>query len=66
VLAVFSARDQEKYIPGSAKAGENKSVVLEFRVTDVDREYRRLQSLVKVWVKLPTTQRWGNPVDLLS
>jgi catechol 2,3-dioxygenase-like lactoylglutathione lyase family enzyme len=59
VLAVFSAQDQEKYIPGSSKAEENKSVVLEFRVTDVDREYRRLQSLVKVWVKLPTTQPWG-------
>jgi uncharacterized glyoxalase superfamily protein PhnB len=59
VLAIFSSQAQEKYIPGSAKAEENKSVVLEFRVTDVDREYRRLQSLVKVWVKMPTTQPWG-------
>ena len=59
VLAIFSAEAQEKYIPGSAEAAQNKSMVLEFKVGDVDREYRRLQSLVKVWVKPPTTQRWG-------
>ena len=59
VLAIFSARAQEQYIPGAAEAARNRSVILEFRVTDVDAEYRRLQSLVKVWVKPPTTQPWG-------
>ena len=59
VLAIFSAVAQEKYIPGSAEAGKNKSAVLEFRVTDVDREYARLQPLVKTWVKKPSTQPWG-------
>ena len=59
VLAIFSADAQEKYIPGSAKAAKNESVVLQFRVADVDQEYRRLQSLVTTWVKLPTTQPWG-------
>jgi catechol 2,3-dioxygenase-like lactoylglutathione lyase family enzyme len=59
VLAIFSAEAQEKYIPGSAEALENKSVILEFRVADVDQEYRRLQSLVKTWVKPPSTQPWG-------
>jgi len=59
VLAIFSAEAQEKYIPGSAKAAKNESVVLQFRVADVDQEYRRLQSLVTTWVKLPTTQPWG-------
>ena len=59
VLAIFAAEAQEKYIPGSAEAGQNKGVILEFRVADVDREYGRLQSLVKVWVKPPTTQQWG-------
>ena len=59
VLAIFAAEAQEKYIPGSAEAGQNKGVILEFRVGDVDREYGRLQSLVKVWVKPPTTQPWG-------
>jgi catechol 2,3-dioxygenase-like lactoylglutathione lyase family enzyme len=59
VLAIFSEDAQEKYIPGSAEAAKNKSVVLQFRVADVDQEYRRLQSLVKTWVKPPTTQPWG-------
>lgn len=59
VLALFSAEAQEKYIPGSAVGANNRGVVLEFRVGDVDAEYRRLQGLVKTWVKPPTTQPWG-------
>jgi len=59
VLAIFSGDAQERYIPGSAEAAKNESVVLQFRVDDVDQEYRRLQSLVKTWVKPPTTQPWG-------
>ncbi len=59
VLAVFSAEAQKKYIPGSTEVAKNRSVILEFRVNDVDQEYRRLQSLVKTWVKPPTTQPWG-------
>lgn len=59
VLAVFSAEAHEKYIPGSARAAQNRSVILEFSVVDVDLECKRLQNLVKVWVKPPTTQPWG-------
>jgi len=59
VLAIFSAAAQEKYIPGSAEPAINRSVILEFQVIDVDKEYARLQSLVKTWVKPPTTQPWG-------
>lgn len=59
ILAIFSAEAQEKYIPGSAEAGKNRNVILEFRVADADREYMRLQSAVKAWVKPPTTQPWG-------
>ena len=59
VLAIFSAAAQESYIPGSAQAGSNRSVIVEFQVADVDREYRRLQPIVKTWVKPPTTQPWG-------
>jgi uncharacterized glyoxalase superfamily protein PhnB len=58
-LAIFSANAQERYIPGAAESAKNRSVILEFRVADVDQEYQRLQSLVKTWVKPPTTQRWG-------
>src|SRR5579864_6816091 len=59
VLALFSASAQEKYIPGSATGGQNHSVILEFRVDDVDRQYARLHDVVKQWVKGPTTQPWG-------
>ncbi len=59
VLAIFSAAAQQQYIPGSTEAARNKSVILEFRVSDVDKEYARLQSLVKTWVKPPSTQPWG-------
>jgi catechol 2,3-dioxygenase-like lactoylglutathione lyase family enzyme len=59
VLAIFSAEAQEKYIPGSTEAARKKNVILEFRVADVDQEYRRLHSLVKDWVKPPSTQPWG-------
>ena len=59
VLGIFSEQAQQRYIPGSAKAAQNKSIVLEFKVADVDQQFRRLQSAVKTWVKSPTTQPWG-------
>jgi uncharacterized glyoxalase superfamily protein PhnB len=59
VLAIFAADAQEKYIPGSAIPATNKSAILEFRVNDPDREFARLQGIVKTWVKPPTTQPWG-------
>ena len=59
VLAIFSSSAQEEYIPGSAEAAKNQSVILEFKVADVDAEYRRLRGMVKTWVKPPTTQPWG-------
>lgn len=59
VLAIFSAEAQEEYIPGSTGAARNRGAILEFRVADVDQEYVRLQPLVKIWVKAPTTQPWG-------
>ena len=59
VLAIFSFDAQQKYIPGVTESARNKSVILEFRVSDPDREYRRLQGLVTSWVKPPSTQPWG-------
>jgi catechol 2,3-dioxygenase-like lactoylglutathione lyase family enzyme len=58
-LAIFSAEAQEKYIPGSAKPGENHSAILQFKVPDVDQEYARLHDFVQTWVKGPTNQPWG-------
>ena len=59
VLAIFSDRAQERYIPHSAIAANNKGMVLEFKVDDVDQEFRKLRSIVKILVKPPTTQPWG-------
>lgn len=77
VLALFSAKAQQQYIPDSAVPGQNRSSILQFRVLDVDREYARLHKFVTQWVKGPTTQPWGtrsiyfrdpdgNLVDLFS
>jgi catechol 2,3-dioxygenase-like lactoylglutathione lyase family enzyme len=59
VLAIFSGEAQEKYIPGAAEPANNRSAILEFRVTNVDAEYVRLQRFVETWVKPPTNQPWG-------
>jgi catechol 2,3-dioxygenase-like lactoylglutathione lyase family enzyme len=59
-LAIFDAEAQEKYIPGSAQARQNRSAILEFNVANVDQEYVRLQAIVKIWVKPPTTQPYGS------
>lgn len=45
---------------GSARAADNHSVIIEFRVDDVDAEYARLASVVSEWVQEPTTMPWGN------
>ena len=59
VLALFSAEAQEKYIPQATAPASNRSAILEFEVLDVDVEYARLQKMVRIWVKPPTTQPWG-------
>jgi catechol 2,3-dioxygenase-like lactoylglutathione lyase family enzyme len=58
-LAIFDAGAQERYIPGSAQARQNRSAILEFNVANVDQEFARLQAIVKTWVKPPTTQSYG-------
>lgn len=44
----------------SARPAENRSVIIEFKVDDVDAEYDRLTSTVTDWVQVPTTMPWGN------
>ena len=43
-----------------ARPADNHSVIIEFLVDDVDREYERLTALVEQWVQKPTTMPWGN------
>lgn len=44
-----------------AKAATNRSVIIEFRVEDVDKSYEALAGLLDdVVVQKPTTMPWGN------
>ena len=45
---------------GAAHAADNRTVIVEFQVDDLDAEYARLESLVETWVQKPTTLPWGN------
>lgn len=59
-LSLWSRRAAEQEAPGALQSGANRSVMLEFQVSDVDQEYARLRSMDIVWVKPPSTQKWGN------
>lgn len=44
-----------------ASPAANRTAIIEFRVADVDEEYRRLGSLIEgALVQEPTTMPWGN------
>jgi uncharacterized glyoxalase superfamily protein PhnB len=44
-----------------ASPAENRTAIIEFRVADVDEEYRRLGGLIDgALVQAPTTMPWGN------
>ena len=45
---------------GSVVGANNRTVILEFRVDDVEAEYARLKPLVDNWVQEPTMMPWGN------
>jgi predicted enzyme related to lactoylglutathione lyase len=44
----------------AARPADNHTVIIEFRVDDVDKEYERLTTLVTDWAQEPTTMPWGN------
>lgn len=59
-LAIGHSQTVQLFGAGSAVAADNQTVIIEFRVHDVDAEYERLKPLVGEWVKEPTTMPWGN------
>ena len=59
-IAIGSQATMDRFGAGAARAGENHTLILEFRVADVDREYERLAGEVKDIVQRPVTQPWGN------
>lgn len=63
-LAIGSTRTVGLFAPGSARPAENRSVIVEFLVEDVDGVYRSLTDSGTVGaadlVTEPTTMPWGN------
>ncbi|MFJ2773890.1 VOC family protein [Streptomyces sp. NPDC087300] len=59
-LALASTRTVPLFAPDSARPADNHSVIIEFRVDDVDRVHANLTGLVPEFVTEPTTMPWGN------
>ena len=56
-LAIGSARA----VPADAvRPADNHSVIVEFRVRDVDEEFRKLAAVIDTVVQEPMTMPWGN------
>jgi predicted enzyme related to lactoylglutathione lyase len=66
-LAIGDTQTMALFSPGAAIARSNRTAILEFAVTDVDAEYRRLTEALDDpdVVQEPTTMPWGNRSVLL-
>jgi predicted enzyme related to lactoylglutathione lyase len=64
-LAIASTRTVPLFAPGAARPADNRSVIIEFLVADVDGVHRRLAEFVENFVNEPTTMPWGNRSLLL-
>jgi uncharacterized glyoxalase superfamily protein PhnB len=59
-LAISSKRSVDLFNAGAAEPEANRSVILDFQVSNVDKERARLAELVGRFVLEPTDQPWGN------
>ena len=59
-LAIGSKRTMDMFGAGAARPADNHTVIIEFRVDDVDKEYERLAAVITDFVQRPTTLPWGN------
>lgn len=61
-LAIGSTRTLDVAgVPQVAQAAANRSVIIEFRVDDVDAEFQRLEAALGTGLEqAPTTMPWGN------
>lgn len=64
-LALASTRTVRALGARAPRPAANQSVIIEFRVDDVDLEYDRLRPSGIEFVTEPTTQPWGNRSLLL-
>jgi catechol 2,3-dioxygenase-like lactoylglutathione lyase family enzyme len=59
-LAIGSTRTVAPFAPDAARPAENRSVIIEFQVADVDALYGELRGSFSEFVLEPTTMPWGN------
>jgi len=59
-LAIGSTRTMAFFGADIALPASNKSVIIEFRVENVDVEYERVKDFIGEVVQKPTTMPWGN------
>jgi predicted enzyme related to lactoylglutathione lyase len=60
-LAMGSTRTLQLFGGDVARPAENHTAIIEFRVNDVDAEYRKLVEVIgDSLVQEPTTMPWGN------
>jgi len=59
-LAIASTRTMSFFGEGVAQPANNKSVIIEFLVENVDDDYERIKYLTSNIVQKPTTMPWGN------
>jgi predicted enzyme related to lactoylglutathione lyase len=59
-LAIGHSQTVQLFGADSARVADNHTIIIEFRVDDVDAQYARLKPLVDDWVQEPTTMPWGN------
>jgi predicted enzyme related to lactoylglutathione lyase len=59
-LAIASTRTVALFGTGAARPADNHSAIIEFRVGDVDEEYRKLAGVIGDVVQEPATMPWGN------
>ena len=59
-LAIASTRTLSLFGNNFAEAANNKSVIIEFRVADVDDQYAKIKDFLNDVIQEPTTMPWGN------
>ncbi|RKR10774.1 putative enzyme related to lactoylglutathione lyase [Flavobacterium sp. 90] len=59
-LAIGSTKTLSFFGEGIAEPTHNKSVIIEFRVDNVDDEYERIKDFIEDVVQEPNTMPWGN------
>ena len=59
-LALAAERTMALFGSPAARPAANASVIIEFRVDDVDAAYETIRPLTREVVQKPTTMPWGN------